>query len=186
MKCPKCKNSDLKENRVKGHEFRVDLCRDCKGIWFDRNELESLLKISVKTLKIPPQARKQPFDCPRCRRPLYAFSYPQTMVIVDMCAQCEGLWLDADEFKEIKLVHGSAQKRAKQAANITCPKCGHAQRDSKECTRCGIIFAKLNPSPPPKQMPRPKTAEPVKSAPPDSIKATLLGFIDKSIRVLSA
>ena len=154
MKCPKCKNSDLKENRVKGYKFPVDLCRDCKGIWFDRNELEALLKISVKTIKLPSQARKQHFDCPRCRKPLYAFSYPHTMVIVDMCPQCEGIWLDANEFKEIKLVHSTVQKLAKQSKNVTCPKCGQAQRDSNECMKCGIVFSKFQKTPTPKQMPQ--------------------------------
>ena len=186
MKCPKCKNSDLRENKVKGHNFLVDLCRDCKGIWFDRNEFESLLKISVKTIKIPSHARKQPFHCPRCRKPFYAFSYPHTMVIVDMCPQCEGIWLDANEFKEIKFVYGTVKNIAKQSTNITCPKCGHTQRDSKECMKCGIFFSKYNETPTPKQMPRVRTAEPEKSVPPDSIKAKLLGFIDKSMEVLWA
>ena len=186
MKCPRCKNSDLKENKVKGHNILVDLCRDCKGIWFDRNELESLMKISVKTIKIPSHARKQPFHCPRCRKPLYAFSYPHTMVIVDMCPQCEGIWLDANEFKEIKFVYGTVENIAKQSTNITCSKCGHTQRDSNECMKCGIIFSKYHETPTPKQMPRVRTAEPEKSVPPDSIRAKLLGFIDKSMEVLWA
>ena len=186
MKCPKCKSSDLKENKVKGYNFPVDLCRDCKGIWFDRSELESLLKISVKTLKIPSQARQQPFHCPRCQKLLYAFSYPHTMVIVDMCPQCEGIWLDANEFKEIKFVCGTVENIVKQSTDITCPKCGHTQRDSNECMKCGIIFSKYQETPAPKQMPRVRTAEPEKSVPPDSVKAKLLGFIDKSMEALWA
>jgi Zn-finger nucleic acid-binding protein len=186
MKCPKCNNSDLKENKVKGRNLQVDLCRDCQGIWFDRNELEALLKISVKTIKIPSQARTQPFQCPRCRQPLYAFSYPHTMVIVDMCPQCEGIWLDANEFKEIKFVYATVENLAKPTTTVTCPKCGHAQRDSNECTKCGIIFSKYYETPAPGKMPRAKTAQPEKPAPPDSIRARLLGFIDKSMQVLWA
>ncbi len=185
MNCPKCKNSELRENKVKGDKILVDLCRDCKGIWFDRNELESLLKISVKTIKIPSHARKQAFHCPRCRQPLYVFSYPHTMVIVEMCPQCEGIWLDANEFKEIKFVYATVENVAKHRTNIKCPKCGHTQRDSNECMKCGIVFSKYREIPPPKQTPQQvKTAIPEKSAPPDSIKAKLLGFIDKSMEVL--
>lgn len=186
MKCPKCKNSELKENKVKGHSTLVDLCRSCKGIWFDRNELESLLNISVKTMQIPSHARKQPFDCPRCRKPLYAFSYPYTMVIVDMCPQCEGIWLDANEFKEIKFVYGTAETIGKRSDNITCPKCGHMQQESNECIKCGIIFSKYQETPAAKQTPQMKTAEPERSAAPDSIKAKLLAFIDNSMDALWA
>ncbi len=33
---------------------------------------------------------------------------------------------------------------------ITCPKCGFTQPEGKECTRCGVIFAKVHgPQPPP-------------------------------------
>jgi Zn-finger nucleic acid-binding protein len=186
MKCPKCKNSDLRENKVKGHNTRVDLCPDCKGIWFDRNELESILKLSVKAKKIPSRARKQPFDCPKCRKPLYAFSYPHTMVIVDMCPQCAGIWLDANEFKEINAVYSTAQKIAKKSTNVTCPRCGHSQPDPNECTKCGIIFSKYKQTPSPEKMARVRSAESQKSSPPDSIKGKLLGFIDKSMEVLWA
>ena len=79
-----------------------------------------------------------------------------------------------------------AQYIAKQSTDITCPKCGHTQRDSNECMKCGIIFSKYNEAATPKQMPRARTAEPEKSVPPGSIREKLLGFIDKSMEVLWA
>jgi predicted Zn finger-like uncharacterized protein len=33
---------------------------------------------------------------------------------------------------------------AAQATHITCPKCGHEQAGGVECSRCGIVFEKLN------------------------------------------
>ena len=40
LKCPKC-GSDLKTEDYQGVE--IDLCPDCKGMWFDAGEVESLL-----------------------------------------------------------------------------------------------------------------------------------------------
>jgi uncharacterized protein len=40
MKCPKC-GSDLEEKDIEG--IKVDQCRGCEGIYFDRNELDELL-----------------------------------------------------------------------------------------------------------------------------------------------
>ena len=41
MKCPKC-GADLKEERY--HGIGVDRCAECKGVWFDAGEAESLIE----------------------------------------------------------------------------------------------------------------------------------------------
>ena len=41
MKCPKC-GADLKEERYQG--IAIDRCTECRGIWFDSGEAESLLE----------------------------------------------------------------------------------------------------------------------------------------------
>jgi Zn-finger nucleic acid-binding protein len=186
MKCPKCAKSDLTELKVKGQVTRLDVCSGCKGLWFDRKELETLLKISVKQLEIPSDAKKQSNHCPRCQKPLYAFCYPSTMVIVDMCAHCQGIWLDANEFKEIKTVYLTSEPVDSQSREILCPKCGHSQRASGECLKCGIIFSKYQAKPATRQLPNKNSAKPDERVPTGSIKGRLLSFIDKSLDVLSA
>lgn len=185
MKCPKCTKPDLIEIKVKGRAIQLDACPGCKGLWFDRKELETLLKISVKQIKIPSGAKKQSNLCPRCQKPLYAFCYPYTMVIVDMCEHCEGIWLDANEFKEIKSVYLTSERIESQSRKIVCPKCGHAQRASSECLKCGIIFSKYRATPTTRQIPKKNFAKPDEWMPPDSIKGRMLSFIDKSLDVLS-
>ncbi len=41
MKCPKC-GADLATEDYQG--VQVDRCPECNGVWFDRDEAESLLK----------------------------------------------------------------------------------------------------------------------------------------------
>ena len=111
MQCPKCKSVDLRGVTVKKTGVRVDSCRQCKGVWFDAEELESLLDVAAKELEIPLNAEKSvSSSCPRCGKPLFHFQYPQTYVYVDMCKKCGGLWLDAGEFNEVKAVRQSLEK----------------------------------------------------------------------------
>lgn len=48
MKCPKC-GADLVEERY--HGIAVDRCTECKGIWFDAGEAESLLERELSTVQ---------------------------------------------------------------------------------------------------------------------------------------
>jgi hypothetical protein len=48
MKCPKC-GGDLAEERY--HGVAVDRCGDCKGIWFDAGEAESLLEKELSSVQ---------------------------------------------------------------------------------------------------------------------------------------
>jgi Zn-finger nucleic acid-binding protein len=114
MRCPKCRNSSLKEARVKSVGVRIDHCPQCKGVWFDAQELETALDVASKELRLPAKAREsESMYCPRCLSPLYHFEYPQTLVQVDMCKDCRGLWLDGGEFIEIKTVRQSLKRRGK-------------------------------------------------------------------------
>ncbi len=43
MKCPKC-GADLKEQAF--HHLHVDVCPDCRGMWFDGGEIEMLSHVN--------------------------------------------------------------------------------------------------------------------------------------------
>jgi len=49
MKCPRCKTADLHEKERDG--VTIDLCRECRGIWLDRGELDKLIARSIKALE---------------------------------------------------------------------------------------------------------------------------------------
>jgi Zn-finger nucleic acid-binding protein len=118
MRCPKCRHSDLREARVKSTGVKVDSCPQCKGVWFDAGELQAVLSVAAKELRIPPNALKSAvLNCPRCSSALYRFPYPRTKVKVEMCKDCGGLWLDAGEFNEIKAERQALQKLGKLDEN---------------------------------------------------------------------
>ena len=111
MTCPKCHAARLTKRRAKGKDFAAEYCLKCKGVWFDRDELEQVMPEAIKELEVPGDAWKDlEYLCPKCDRPLYAFNYPQTYVTIDMCKGCGGLWLDHREFKEIREVRKSLER----------------------------------------------------------------------------
>ena len=102
MRCPNCHTQTLAELQIGDFKVNVDRCNTCGGIWFDRQELESIMDVAAKSLTVPTGAEKTDRACPRDEAELYAFKYPQTDVTVDMCETCEGLWLDGGELTAIK------------------------------------------------------------------------------------
>ena len=112
MQCPKCKAA-LEEKWVAGGSVRLDCCAGCRGIWFEHGELEKVLKDAYAHLRVPASARRLSLSCPACLKPLYAFHYPQTMVNVDMCKTCRGMWVDAGEYTEINQVRQGLAKHGR-------------------------------------------------------------------------
>jgi Zn-finger nucleic acid-binding protein len=137
MKCPKCKNVSLKSGKVSAKKLILDQCSRCKGMWFDRGELATLLgaradkqfdtdQFSVKVAGL---------ECPRCELSLYEFCYPGTLTLIDACKKCDGVWLDNNEWKSISHSRGDSNK-------ITCPKCDLRQNPAESCVKCGVIIKK--------------------------------------------
>ncbi len=111
MKCPVCAQS---LQPVKFNETTVDVCHPgCGGIWFDQFELQRfgqphvpapnpLLKVQPHPELVVPRVAKRP--CPRCdgiwlKRRLFN---PKSLVEIDECGGCGGIWLDAGELAKIR------------------------------------------------------------------------------------
>jgi Zn-finger nucleic acid-binding protein len=102
MNCPKCRQRPLKEKYVSGMNLTVDVCPKCGGVWFEGGELEQAMPSADRQLRVPRRAVRLKASCPRCDKPLYAFPYPHTRVMIEMCRRCKGLWLDAGEVQRIQ------------------------------------------------------------------------------------
>lgn len=127
MKCPACSN-ELKPQVVNG--VTLDVCAPgCGGIWFDQFEfkkfdekiepdVEKLISLpSVKAVQGNPQVLHQ---CPRCKsgKMQRHFSSVQKKVMMDTCAQCGGVWLDAGELTTIRDEFKTEDERRKAADKI--------------------------------------------------------------------
>lgn len=100
MHCPKCKEGVLKAHIVA--DVEVERCPICQGIWFDEDELSTLLK-QKKALPLKKQRAEmniQKGTCPRDGTDLLrVFSKRNRSIIIDLCPVCKGIWLDAGEFQ---------------------------------------------------------------------------------------
>ena len=108
--CPKCQRDSLKQKYVVALDLTVDCCMRCKGTWFDGGELARAMPQADKRLKIPRHAVRLDAQCPRCKMLLHTFPYPGTKVVVEMCGNCDGLWLDASEFAAIRKARRELQE----------------------------------------------------------------------------
>lgn len=97
--CPRCEQHLFLVER--GGE-RLDLCRKCGGIWFDRDELAALLgsESSVELLiGISMDLKGESLPCPDCMEPMNTKEVYE--VFVDVCRECGGIWMDRGETEKI-------------------------------------------------------------------------------------
>jgi Zn-finger nucleic acid-binding protein len=92
-------------------DVEIDRCAQCGGTWFDRGELQKAKDATDPDLswmdfdlwreedhfQISPGAR----PCPKCQVPMATIAYGDTGVEIDVCPQCQGIWLDQGEFERI-------------------------------------------------------------------------------------
>ncbi|MCA1991041.1 MAG: zf-TFIIB domain-containing protein [Coleofasciculus sp. S288] len=106
--CPKC-GGRLEQVLCAGIE--VDRCLYCKGMWFDSFEAETLKVVQgSESLDVgDPQTGDRldkitgEVDCPRCDRQMIRMvDIDQHCIWYEKCPNCNGVWLDAGEFKKFK------------------------------------------------------------------------------------
>ena len=108
MQCPCC-NSELKRKSTKNIE--IDECPECKGIWFEDDELRKAKDVADSDLnwmdfeiwkhKNEFKIKESPRSCPVCKTDTKAIDYGSTSTEIDYCPSCKGVWLDRGEFKKI-------------------------------------------------------------------------------------
>ena len=70
MQCPRCESSVLEERDRDG--VVIDVCKECRGIWLDRSELERLIARAIREQEQDELERPrapQPARAPRAEPP---------------------------------------------------------------------------------------------------------------------
>jgi membrane associated rhomboid family serine protease/Zn-finger nucleic acid-binding protein len=114
MKCPSC-SGRLRE--VKSKTALVDICLDCKGIWFDSGEFVDFARSLTENPKLSPtetrlfeprkvhtleKVKEQTKACPRCNLAMKRFNYSyDSNVFLDKCPNCQGIWTDGGEMRQV-------------------------------------------------------------------------------------
>lgn len=106
--CPKCQ-ADLQAADI--GPVAVDECRECKGVWFDPDELRQAKDATDTDLNWMDfeiwkhedrfESKPSPRECPSCEKPMVSLIYGETEVEIDYCQSCQGTWLDSGEFEKI-------------------------------------------------------------------------------------
>ena len=108
LNCPKCSSEALVATPALGN-IPLDVCPGCSGIWFNKGELEALLKKSqgwdsADFDLINPRA--EGLECPGCKNKMSRGGLVNPLLLVDKCQSCGGLWLDQRELDLVRKLLG--------------------------------------------------------------------------------
>ncbi len=102
LACPNCNTQTLRAFET-SEGVTIDMCDDCKGMWFDKGEIATTVELSSDIPnfdQVIAGARGTQHKCPHCRENLVEFSYtPDGKLDIDYCQGCGGIWLDSNELK---------------------------------------------------------------------------------------
>ena len=115
MLCPR-DGSELERQDYEG-QVTVDRCPSCDGVWLDRGELESIqatiehdytedlgrVNTVADAYELARQKAQPVASCSKCGSPMHAQEYAYcSMILIDRCSECGGIWLDAGELKALE------------------------------------------------------------------------------------
>ena len=95
---------------VEYQHIELDFCPDCRGVWFDEDELELMLESAHLSGKILDDIRhlpetnteEKPRKCPICHQPMAKNSIGTlSPVLIDSCRQGDGLFFDGGEVHQL-------------------------------------------------------------------------------------
>ncbi len=116
MICPSCKNPMIV---LELEEVETDFCIECKGIWLDSGELESLIEdssekdILLNSIKPNSDIKEKTLKCPICNSKMRKVSVGKDeSVLLDECKHNHGFWFDRGEIFEV-IKFGSINKNTK-------------------------------------------------------------------------
>ncbi len=108
MLCPVCRQPLV---IVEFEEVELDTCPDCRGLWFDAQELRQLFELAAVPEQfhdLETQLDRLPHAgprrvCPRCRGKLVPVRAPSAGgdLILDECPREHGLWFDSGELESL-------------------------------------------------------------------------------------
>lgn len=105
MICPVCNHLMivLELNKVE-----IDYCPECRGIWLDSGELETLLDTSLLKNKLlnsfaeAKNVKERIYNCPICfRKMTKVYCGDDKNVLIDRCKKHHGLWFDKGELEKV-------------------------------------------------------------------------------------
>lgn len=106
MQCPKCRIEEMRQEELAG--ATIERCPVCKGMYFDKGEIERLATLEVGTgdtfafSPISDAMDEVAAYCPRCERDMVAYTGPAD-VRIDRCEACGGSFLDQGELATLQL-----------------------------------------------------------------------------------
>ncbi len=101
MLCPKCAGR-METEAVAGQ--RVDRCGVCKGVWLDLGEIAAPAGVVAAVddgAARPILAARRDIHCPRCHTATAAVTEPGSGVLYEKCSVCQGVFLDAGEWRKL-------------------------------------------------------------------------------------
>jgi Zn-finger nucleic acid-binding protein len=109
MQCPKCRKSMTPLNIA---EVSIDECRQCRGIWFDKDELAEIaeridpdlrwMDLEIWNQEAIISVTAEALQCPRCRKiSMQGIHFREPDVGITFCPSCEGIWLGDEDLKAI-------------------------------------------------------------------------------------
>jgi Zn-finger nucleic acid-binding protein len=94
---------------VEYRQIEIDYCFKCSGIWFDKGELELLLKTAslgntgLPTLEGLAKENRSHGErkCPICRKKMKEVPFGEPAIHIDVCHQGDGIWFDGGELQQL-------------------------------------------------------------------------------------
>lgn len=117
MRCPVCKDSDLQ--RTQYEEVNIHSCPNCHGTLMNANRLKAIQRRRTKSdeeleTEFVADAQDTPHKirCERCVTHMKKRKKKlgETEFMIDECAKCRSLWLDAGELAKLQLIYEMSDK----------------------------------------------------------------------------